>query len=197
MSISKNARNLILEMEGFSSKPDWPGGQSGVTIGFGYDLGYVTVDQFESDWGELVAADANQLLKAVVGLRALRAQNQVGALGDIRIPRAAAEKVFDTRTLPLFEFRTAQAFPGVEALPEDARGALVSLVYNRGTSMVDNSPDDRRREMRAIREAVARGDLAEIAAQLRSMKRLWEGKGLAGLIARREEEAELVESAIA
>lgn len=197
MSISKNARNLILEMEGFSSKPDWPGGLSGVTIGFGYDLGYVTVDQFESDWGELVAADANQLLKAVVGLRALRAQNQVGALGDIRIPRAAAEKVFDTRTLPLFEFRTAQAFPGVEALPEDARGALVSLVYNRGTSMVDNSPDDRRREMRAIRDAVARGDLAEIAAQLRSMRRLWEGKGLAGLIARREEEAELVESAIA
>jgi GH24 family phage-related lysozyme (muramidase) len=51
--------------------------------------------------------------------------------------------------------------------------------------------------MRAIREAVARGDLAEIAAQLRSMKRLWEGQGLGGLIARREEEAQLVESAVA
>ena len=197
MTISDTARALILEMEGFSAKPDWPGGQSGVTIGFGYDLGYVTVDPFESDWGELVRPDVSQRLKAVIGLRALRARNRIGDLSDIRISRKAAEQVFGTRTLPLYELRTAQAFPGVDALPEDARGALVSLVYNRGASMVDHSPDDRRREMRAIREAVARGDLAEIAAQLRSMKRLWEGQGLGGLIARREEEAQLVESAVA
>jgi GH24 family phage-related lysozyme (muramidase) len=197
MTISDTARALILEMEGFSAKPDWPGGQSGVTIGFGYDLGYVTVDPFESDWGELVRPDVSQRLKAVIGLRALRARNRIGDLSDIRISRKAAEQVFATRTLPLYELRTAQAFPGVDALPEDARGALVSLVYNRGASMVDHSPDDRRREMRAIREAVARGDLAEIAAQLRSMKRLWEGQGLGGLIARREEEAQLVESAVA
>ena len=197
MTISDTARALILEMEGFSTKPDWPGGQSGVTIGFGYDLGYVTVDQFESDWGELVRPDASQRLKAVIGLRALRARNRIGDLSDIRISRKAAEQVFGTRTLPLCELRTAQAYPGVNALPDDARGALVSLVYNRGTSMVDNSPDDRRREMRAIREAVAKGDLAEIAAQLRSMKRLWEGQRLGGLIARREEEAQLVESAVA
>ena len=197
MAISEAARDLILEMEGFSSKPEWPGGQSGVTIGFGYDLGYVTVDQFESDWGERVRADACKRLKAVVGLRAQRARNRVGELADIRVTRSAAEQVFETRTLPLYELRTAQAFPGVEALPEDARGALVSLVYNRGTSMVDNSPEDRRREMRAVRDAVAKGDLAEIAAQLRAMERLWHGKGMGGLVARREEEAQLVESAMA
>ncbi len=197
MTISNTARALILEMEGFSTKPDWPGGQSGITIGFGYDLGYVTVDQFESDWGELVRPDVIQRLKAVIGLRALRARNRIGDLSDIRISRKASDQVFGARTLPLYELRTAQAFPGAEALPEDARGALVSLVYNRGTSMVDNSPEDRRREMRAIREAVAKGDLAEIAAQLRSMKRLWEGQHLGGLIARREEEAQLVESAVA
>lgn len=184
-------------MEGFSSKPDWPGGQSGVTIGFGYDLGYVTVDQFESDWGELVRAELASRLRAMVGLRGLRARNRVQDLSDVRIARSAAEAVFTTRTLPLFELRTEQAFPGVDALPPDVRGALVSLVYNRGTSMVDGSPDDRRREMRAIRVAVAAGDLVEIAAQLRSMKRLWQGKGLGGLIARREEEAELVETAMA
>ena len=197
MPISKTARDLILETEGFSSKPDWPGGQSGVTIGFGYDLGYVTVDQFESDWGERIKPDARERLKAVVGLRGQRARNRIGELSGLRVSRSAAMAVFDSRTLPLYELRTAQAFPGVEALPEDARGALVSLVYNRGTSMLDSSPDDRRREMRAIRDAVAAGDLAAIAAQLRAMKRLWEGKGLGGLIARREEEAQLVESALA
>ena len=197
MPISKAARDLILEAEGFSSTPEWPGEKSGVTIGFGYDLGYVTVDQFESDWGERIKPDARERLKAVVGLRAQRARNRIGELADLRVSRSAAMAVFDSRTLPLYELRTAQAFPGMDALPEDARGALVSLVYNRGASMLDDSPDDRRREMRAIRDAVAAGDLAAIAAQLRAMKRLWEGKGVGGLIARLEEEARLVESALA
>ena len=31
--------------------------------------------------------------------------------------------------------RTRAAFPGVDALPADAQGALVSLVYNRGPGM--------------------------------------------------------------
>jgi len=197
MTLSDAARNLILDSEGFSARPDWPGGQSGVTIGFGYDLGYVTVDQFESDWGERVRSGVTGRLKAVVGLRAVRARNRVADLADLRISRKAAAQVFDVRSVPVYELRTAQAFPGVAALPEDARGALVSLVYNRGTSMLDDSPEDRRREIRAIRDAVARGDLAGIAAQLRSMKRLWVGKGLGGLIARREREAQLVESALA
>ena len=157
----------------------------------------MTVDQFESDWGERIKPDARERLKAVVGLRAQRARNRIGELADLRVSRSAAMAVFDSRTLPLYELRTAQAFPGMDALPEDARGALVSLVYNRGASMLDDSPDDRRREMRAIRDAVAAGDLAAIAAQLRAMKRLWEGKGVGGLIARREEEARLVESALA
>ncbi len=196
MSISAAARKLILDAEGLSAKPDWPGGQSGVTIGFGYDLGYVTVDQFESDWGEALPASAVARLKEVVGLRVLRAKNRVAGLADIRITRAQAEQIFTLRTLPLYEFRTAQTFPGVDKLPEDARGALVSLVYNRGTSMTDNSPEDRRREMRAIRDVVANDDLKEIATQLRAMKRLWLGKKLNGLIARREQEAKLVESCV-
>ena len=124
MSITNTARNLLLKMEGFSSRPEWPGGQSGVTIGYGYDLGYVSVDQFESDWGESLKSDATQRLKTVIGLRALRARNRITELKDIRITRAAADKVFDSKTLPLYELRTAQAFPGVDALPADARGAL-------------------------------------------------------------------------
>ena len=63
--------------------------------------------------------------------------------------------------------------------------------------MTDRNPSlQDRREMRAIRDAVARGDLKEIAAQLRSMKRLWEGKGMGGLLKRRDAEADLVESCI-
>jgi GH24 family phage-related lysozyme (muramidase) len=111
----------------------------------------------------------------------------------MKIGADAARRVFLTRTVPRYQQLTAKAFPGVQNLPADAQGALFSLVYNRGTSM----EGEKRTEMRAIRDAVARGDLADIAKQLRAMKRLWIGKGLDGLLARRDAEADLVESCIA
>ena len=194
---SPKALKLILDFEGLNQPGKWPGGASGVTIGIGYDLGYVTVDQYESDWGERLGTDVRGRLKDAVGLRAVRAKNRAPDLADIRVRRAPSEEVFTQRTIPLYTVRASQAFPGFEALPADVQGALVSLVYNRGASMVDDSPEDRRREMRAIRDAVAEDDLQEIAGQLRAMKRLWVGKGLDGLLTRRDAEAALVESAIA
>ena len=195
--LSEKALDLILEFEGLNQPKNWPGGASGITIGIGYDLGYVTVDQFESDWGEYLRANVRERLKAVVGMHGTKAKNRASTLAGIRIRRDNAEEIFNERTIPLYEFKTSQAFPGYENLPGDVQGALVSLVYNRGTSMTDESPEDRRREMRDIREAVQRGDLKAIAEQLRSMKRLWVGKGLDGLLRRRDAEADLVESAIA
>lgn len=196
-TFSPKALKLILDFEGLNQPGKWPGGASGVTIGIGYDLGYVTVDQYESDWGERLGTDVRGRLKDAVGLRAVRAKNRAPDLADIRVRRAPSEEVFTQRTIPLYTVRASQAFPGFEALPADVQGALVSLVYNRGASMVDDSPEDRRREMRAIRDAVAEDDLQEIADQLRAMKRLWVGRGLDGLLTRRDAEAALVESAIA
>jgi len=197
MALTSRALRLILDAEGLNQAGKWPGGGSGITIGIGYDLGYVTVDQFESDWGERLGPASRERLKAVVGLTGIRARNRAAGLADIKVRRADAEEIFSERMIPRFELLAAQAFPGLDRLPADAQGALVSLVYNRGASMVDKPGEDRRREMRAIRDAVVEEDLQEIADQLRSMKRLWEGKGLDGLLKRREAEALLVESAIA
>jgi GH24 family phage-related lysozyme (muramidase) len=66
------------------------------------------------------------------------------------------------------------------------------LVFNRGPGM----DGERRREMRAVRDAVAEKDLREIVRQIRAMKRIWEGQGLDGLLRRRDAEADLIESAI-
>ena len=196
MALTPKALKLILDAEGLNQPGKWPGAQSGITIGIGYDLGYVTVDQFESDWGDYLGPTVRERLRGVIGLHGVKAKNRAASLSTIRVKRPDAEAVFTERTAPRFEFLAAQAFAGYEELPPDAQGALVSLVYNRGTSMVDKPGEDRRREMREIRDAVREGDLQEIASQLRSMKRLWEGKGLDGLFARREAEAALVESAI-
>lgn len=196
--LSDKARDLILSCEDLDQPGQWPGGESGITIGIGYDLGFATPDQFRSDWGPCLSeGDCNALI-GVIGLKGAAAKERASALKAIVIKRADAGRVFMERSVPKAQKETAAAFPGVDKLPADAQGALVSLVYNRGGGMgQEGKPSwDARREMRAIRDAVARGDLKEIAAQLRSMKRLWEGKGLGGLVKRRDLEADLVESCV-
>ncbi len=193
ITLTDKAKRFILDFEGLNQPSKWPGGDSGVTIGIGYDLGYVTVDQFESDWGHCLTEDQLDRLREAVGKRGIAARNRATGFVDIRIKRKDAETVFIERSLPMYALRTEMAFPGITELPPDAQGALVSLVFNRGASM----EGDRRSEMRAIRDAVPRGDLQEIADQLRSMKRLWVNKGLDGLLRRREEEAQLAESCMA
>jgi GH24 family phage-related lysozyme (muramidase) len=194
---SQRALDLILRNEGLD-QGGWPGGASGITIGRGYDLGYHTADEFDRDWRGKLPAQTMHLLRASIGLKGDAARERARALrGRIHISRTDADAVFLLRELPKTIRLTFDAFPGMERLPLDAQGALVSLVFNRGARMQDHDPVlQERREMRAIAAAVARGELQTIAKELRAMKRLWIGKGLDGLLRRRDEEAGLVASAI-
>lgn len=191
--LTAKAKKLIFDFEGIDQPCDWPGGESGITIGIGYDLGYESSGDFEKDWKARLGDDDFTTLTQVCGLKGAQAQAKASGLKTIKIKDADAEQVFLERSVPKYQALTRQAFPGVDNLPADAQGALFSLVYNRGTSMNGDS----RTEMRAIRDAVPNGDLKEIANQLRAMKRLWVGKGLDGLLKRRDAEADLVESCIA
>jgi GH24 family phage-related lysozyme (muramidase) len=190
--LSPKGRDLIFHFEGVDQPSDWPGAASGITIGYGYDLGQESAADFNADWTQYLPAADFAALYAVIGLKGTAAQAKASSLKGIRINQTDSESVFLNRSVPKYQAQTEQAFPGVDQLPADAQAALLSLVYNRGPSM----SGDRRTEMRAIREAVPAGDLKEIADQLRLMKRLWEGQGLDGLLKRRDAEADLVESCI-
>lgn len=192
LQITEEALALILEAEGLDQPGKWPGESSGITLGIGYDLGFVTPEQFEEDWSQFLTSDEIERLKTAIGVSGEAAHERASEFNDIRVRRADAEEVFRNRTLPLHSARTEKAFPGVDQLPANAQGALVSLVFNRGPGM----DGDRRKEMRAVRDAVAAGNLQEIADQIRAMKRLWVGKGVDGLLKRRDAEADLVESTI-
>jgi GH24 family phage-related lysozyme (muramidase) len=192
LQITDEALALILDAEGLDQPGKWPGESSGITIGIGYDLGFATPEQFEEDWSPFLSSDEIERLKTAIEVSGEAAHQIASKFNDIRINRADAEEVFKNRTLPLYSARTEKAFPGVDELPANAQGALVSLIFNRGEAM----EGDRRKEMRAVRDAVAAGDLQEIADQIRAMKRLWVGKGVDGLLRRRDAEADLVESAI-
>ncbi|WP_146150835.1 glycoside hydrolase family protein [Photobacterium indicum] len=168
--------------------PTWPGGDSGVTIGIGYDLGYVTPDKFRFDWQTELSASSLDRLTKVCGKKKGRAKRTLSRLSHIQISYHAAHNVFIETSIPAYCQRAQRAFPGLAQLQPDAQVALLSLVYNRGSSMKGDS----RREMRAIRDAVTVKDYATIADQIEKMKRLWAGRGLDGLLSRRDHEAELV-----
>ncbi|MDX8406700.1 MAG: hypothetical protein R8K50_11200 [Mariprofundus sp.] len=174
----------------FLSKPSWPKGESGITIGIGYDLGYQSTACIRRDWQGSIAERDIERLVAVAGLKKNRAEQALSTVADIVIPLAAANQVYYTSTLPAFAKKTRKAYPGVELLPADAQAMLLSLVYNRGASMAGN----KRREMKAIVPLVEAAELSAIAEQIRAMKRLW-GTNLSGLRLRRDREADLIEHA--
>ena len=168
--------------------PVWSGGGSGVTIGIGYDLGYNRVSQIQNDWrGKIADADLEKLTK-VSGLKGDDAKKALSQVKSVSIIFDSAKQVFSESTLPRYAASTRKAYPGIELLLPDTQAALLSLVYNRGTSM----SGARRKEMAAIKPLIAQQDYPGIAEQIQMMKRLWEGRGLSGLLKRRDDEADLV-----
>jgi GH24 family phage-related lysozyme (muramidase) len=205
--LSKKSLDLILEFEvgggenyynKFLKNPAWPEGQSGVTIGVGYDLGYVNKAEFSQDWKDLPKETFDRLYK-VVGIKGYNAKNLIRGLKDITIPWDLALKVFNNKTVTKFWNLTKQTFPNFDNLPEDAKGGLVSLVFNRGNAL----EGDRRREMKLIRDGmklVSNYDqkaLTFIANQIRNMKRIWIGGSIEkGMSRRRDAEAKLIEESL-
>ena len=204
--LSKASFDLIVRYETggreyydkFLKHPSWPGGASGVTIGFGYDLGYEK--NLDADWHEFLNEEELTRLARTIGLTGSKAKAALSGVRDIVVSWDDAAIVFDEQTLPQEIRSTLRTYPGsADKLPPDAFGALVSLIFNRGTSL----DGERRREMRAIKtiidEAPTPGTtmtLNRIAAQFRSMKRLWPNTSSdQDLYDRREDEAVLVERA--
>lgn len=201
MTLSDQGRKLLLDYEvgggepyyrKFLSRPTWPGEQSGVTIGVGFDLGYNTESQVSEAWGAL-ADTSLELLNGAIGIRAESARLWLSSrpmVRDIEVPWEKALDVFERITVPRFYLQLLRIYPQAETLPEPARDALLSLVFNRGTSLAG----DRRAEMLGIQNALRDGRTRDVPQLLRSMRRLW--PNTTGLQKRRDAEASLFESAL-
>lgn len=200
-TISQESDDLIVACEVSSKayyekklrKPEWPGASSGVTVGIGYDLGYASDAKIKSDWGDRLpgtAVDAMLRCPGVTGAAAHALLPKVRSLIDV--PWNDAIYVYEHVDIPEWTARVCRAIPGAESLPPDCLGALTSLAYNRGLSF--QSPQDRYREMRAIRAHIIAQDLDKVAAEFRAMKRLW--PTVRGLQIRRDKEADLWEAGL-
>lgn len=167
--------------DGHCSMPTWPGGESGITIGIGYDLRFQS--DFTTCWKPCLPAATSEALTPWIGKQG--SQAAAAALSSLRIPFFDAWKVFTETTLPAEVKSTESVYGDLTRLPGLCRAALVSLVYNRGTSLTG----DGRREMATIRDLINANKLTEVPAQFISMERLW--PTVAGLRQRRADEANL------
>ena len=197
--ISQKALDLIVEFEVSSqsnyekhlSRPTWPGEASGVTIGIGFDLGYYSSDEVLHYWQQLGQRMVHSIC-SVVGIKGERTKGYLSKVQDVVVPWSMAEHVFNSTTIPKFYQHTKSVYPGLDDLHPDARGALVSLVFNRGTSM--SGP--RRVQMRNIFILVQHKDYQGIADQIRAMIPIWKGSSIyEGMANRRNAEADLIEQA--
>lgn len=195
LTISKEAKDLIVHYEtGGKAYYDkkltritWPGGKSGATGGIGYDFGYNTKSQIANDWSFLGPKNL-ALLQSTAGLKGEAGKAAAARVKPfIVIPWSDAMKVFERNTLPRFSKLTGSTFPGIEKAHPHVQGAVLSVVFNRGTALEGDS----RREMRDIKTHVANKKYYLIEKDILSMTRIWKGKGLDGLIKRRVAESAL------
>lgn len=176
----------------YLSKATWPGGASGVTVGIGADLGYMKLKEFNNYFSKYFSVSERANLKRVIGVKGSAARSKLNTVKGVELSWDEAYEAFVVWTLPKFWSLSTKLWPGLEDLCEPAQIALVSIVFNRGSSTRGSS----RKEMFNIKKLVRAKDYIGIARQIRSMKRLWIGKGLDGLIKRREIEAKMVENCI-
>jgi hypothetical protein len=188
----------------YKSAPVWPGYSSGITIGFGFDLGYNTAASYRAAWINHLSTENFERMLPAIGFfttepnreeKVERAKRLIRQYSDIKIPWGTAETVFVAQTLPRQVTILRNALPSASQLPADCFGALLSLVFNRGASF--NKPGTRYLEMRNIRDHLQAGALERVPAELRSMKRLWPGETDGSLADRREKEARLWERGVA
>ena len=94
--------------------------------------------------------------------------------------------------------RVKVTWPGADRLHPKAQASLIDLVYNRGASLTKRASDplDRRREMRELQPAVVLRDYPEMAFLHRSMKRIWQGENMGGLLKRCDARAQLCDEAV-
>jgi hypothetical protein len=200
--ISKRSIDLIIQheiggrqvYEKRYNKVYWAGGESGATLGIGYDMGYNTEKQFLLDWSANLNLNFINALRPLCGLKGEKVKGLIkGEVLNVRVPYNTAYEVFVKSSLPRYYAMTKKIYPNMDLLNEDTQGALVSMVYNRGSKLEGDS----RLEMRAIVDLIAKQDYEGIAEQIEKSKRLWEHKNLDGLVLRREAEADLIRDSIA
>ena len=202
LPISEKGRDMIIYYEVGGKRsyersyqkptvPAWRTTVSGVTIGFGFDVGHNTKAQIGEALKDILPMSQIRLLQSVAGMKGRSAyyNGLPKVKNSVRVSWRQATRIFERDSLPRFTKLTASAFRLTpERLHPSENAALTSVVFNRGSSMSSKSS---RKEMRDIRYDIGRGYSGYVPFHIISMKRLWSYSKLKGLHIRRDAEAKL------
>jgi Bacterial toxin homologue of phage lysozyme, C-term len=196
--VSKKLFEFILQIERYREFPyALEDNNSGITIGYGYDLGQQTSASLDRELAGLYTSNEIEALKAALGKKGASAREYVSNLSHISISKENALKL-----AVIMKARYAQqvvnVYPKSISLHPDCQGVLLSLVINRGNALTHRNPTNQTRvEMNQIKEDFDNNQVDLIPFRLRSMKRLWEDDpSLRGVAIRREQEAVYFEEAL-
>lgn len=177
--------------------PHFPGHESGITIGVGYDLRFNTSRDFKATWRNYLTPSLIKELSTDIGKKGSKQRAAQLKKQAISIPFSAAWAVLINLTLPRYYKLTESVYPSLSALPPQCRSTLVSLVFNRGS----DTRGPKREEMKNIQSILTKAHekeikpsqkkrmLREVEDEIVAMKRLWPAGS--GLLKRRDGEAAL------
>lgn len=217
MGVSENALKLILDFEVgggetyYNKKakfPIWPGGASGITIGIGVDLGHIKKVDFDAQISPYYEDTQIDRLVACIGITGKPGSSEsetkmkalANTVSDCELSFEHAMEIHENFTIPLYYERTRKTFKGFDSLPADVQGAIVSLVFNRGTKL-DGPKRTHMAKIATLVDQFSKSKdsalLKEIADTFVDMAEIWRGeKSYEGLKRRRIAEAGLVQGSI-
>ncbi|VFQ45372.1 peptidoglycan-binding protein [Desulfoluna butyratoxydans] len=172
--------------EGYAGKAYWPGGESGVTLDPGIDLGYAELALVEKLYGKLFSREQLNAVKAVAGIKGEAAKKALAAdpvLQGIRVSREQSDVIFPYAADPYWKkiagrFETLadkDTFPPVQTV-------MLSLAYNRGPY---------NKGLEVLRQPIREKNWAKVADVVGAMQ---QDHPLEGIRKRRRMEAELIRS---
>ena len=127
-------------LEAYGRSAYWPGGESGVTLDPGFDLGYQTEERLRSHYDQVLTEQELRACLSVIGLRGRTALNALHSdtlekeiLRGIEIPMGQQQDLFPAVARSYWKNICAR-FPVLrdECTPRAVQTALLSLSYNRG-----------------------------------------------------------------
>jgi hypothetical protein len=196
--MTKVAENLVFEAEvgGEWQYKKWPHPEapdariSGITWAIGYDAHQNSYSNIQSDWSVLPSPIPTRLAETHP-YYGESAQKHLSEVRDVIVPWDNAVDVFYRIDVPRIDSACRRAYRGFDGLKANARDAIRSLVFNRGTAM--SGPN--RTEMRDLQPAIEKQDYNKMASLVRQMTRVWKGTSIYnGMKSRREAEARLIET---
>ena len=160
------------------SKPYWPGGESGVTLRPGIDLGYcskqVVRDAYLSGSGASILSQSDwNVLSPHIGKRgeeARRVVSQGGEIDQVQISYQQGKKAFPHVAKKYWEGITSR-FPSLlgSSVPGAVHTALLSLAFNRGIWNAD---------LASIKQEIKNRNWIQLGQEISEMQQKHELKGI-------------------